>query len=30
MLNIVNESTDPPRFNLALEEYAINHLHPRG
>ncbi len=29
MLNIVNESTDP-RFNLALEEYAINHLHPRG
>lgn len=26
MLNIINESTDP-RFNLALEEYALNHLH---
>ncbi len=28
MLNIINEATDP-RFNLALEEYALNHLHPQ-
>lgn len=29
MINIINNCNNP-RFNLALEEYALNHLHPEN